>query len=330
MPDRLLLGVECDFCRRFIRFFVVILRGDFMSVKDMFLALCVVFIWGVNFVVIKVGLHEMPPFLLAGLRFLLVAFPAIFFIGLPKIPIRWLFAYGLTISFGQFSFLFLAIKLGMPAGIASLVIQSQAFFTIFFGVLLLSERCKWNHIAGVLVACIGMYLLAGASMKTQGNNSINLGTLLLTLGAAVSWALGNIANKIILRNNQVSGIALVVWSSLVTVVPFFVCSWVFEGGAQVRESLLGISAKTVGSLIYLSFFATILCYAAWGYLLGRYETWRIAPLSLLVPVVGIASAKLLLDEMLSGEQVLGAFIVVLGLLLNTFGSRFSLARWVRG
>lgn len=207
-----------------------------MSVKDMFLALCVVFIWGVNFVVIKVGLHEMPPFLLAGLRFLLVAFPAIFFIGLPKIPIRWLFAYGLTISFGQFSFLFLAIKLGMPAGIASLVIQSQAFFTIFFGVLLLSERCKWNHIAGVLVACIGMYLLAGASMKTQGNNSINLGTLLLTLGAAVSWALGNIANKIILRNNQVSGIALVVWSSLVTVVPFFVCSWVFEGGgSSARE-----------------------------------------------------------------------------------------------
>lgn len=91
---------------------------------------------GVNFVVIKVGLSDMPPFLLAGLRFLLVAFPAVFFIGLPKIPIKWLFAYGLTISFGQFSFLFLAIKLGMPAGIASLVIQTQAFFTIVFGVLL--------------------------------------------------------------------------------------------------------------------------------------------------------------------------------------------------
>lgn len=216
----------------------------------------------------------------------------------------------------------------MPAGIASLVIQTQAFFTIVFGVLLLSERCQWHHITGILVACIGMYLLAGASMNAQVSNSTTFGAMLLTLGAAVSWALGNIANKIIVRNNQVSGISLVVWSALVTIVPFFVCSWVFEGWAEVRQSLLGISARTVGSLVYLSFFATILCYAAWGYLLGRYETWRIAPLSLLVPVVGIASANLLLDETLSGEQVLGALIVVLGLLLNTFGGRFLLVRWV--
>lgn len=103
-----------------------------MSVKDMMLAVCVVIIWGVNFVVIKIGLDDMPPFLLAALRFTMVAFPAIFFIRLPCVPLKWLFAYGMTISFGQFSFLFLAIKLGMPAGIASLVIQTQAFFTIIF------------------------------------------------------------------------------------------------------------------------------------------------------------------------------------------------------
>lgn len=120
-----------------------------MSIKDGLLALCVVVLWGVNFVVIKIGLHGMPPFLLAGLRFLLVALPAIFFIPAPRIPFRWLLAYGMTISFGQFGFLFLAIKLGMPAGIASLVLQAQAFFTLLVGAVLLSEKLRWNHIAGI-------------------------------------------------------------------------------------------------------------------------------------------------------------------------------------
>ena len=109
-----------------------------MSVKDLLLALCVVLAWGVNFVVIKLGLHGMPPFLLAGLRFTLVVFPAIFFVKRPNIPLRWLVVYGMTISFGQFAFLFLAIKLGMPAGLASLVVQAQAFFTLLLGALLLA------------------------------------------------------------------------------------------------------------------------------------------------------------------------------------------------
>ena len=300
-----------------------------MSMKDSLLALCVVVVWGVNFVVIKIGLHDMPPFLLAGLRFALVAFPAIFFIKRPQVSIKWLFAYGLTISFGQFSFLFLAIKLGMPAGIASLVIQSQAFFTIIFGVLLLSEKIRWNHIAGILIASAGMYLLAKAGMEVPGDNAVTLGTLLLTLGAAVSWALGNITNKIIAQGNQVSGVSLVVWSALVTLIPFFVCSWLFEGVAAIEKSLLAISAQTIGSLVYLAVFATVLGYAAWGYLLARYETWRIAPLTLLVPVVGIVSADILLGERLSEMQVVGALIIVAGLLLNIFGGAICLARWER-
>ncbi len=142
-----------------------------MSIKDMLLALCVVVIWGLNFVVIKIGLHDIPPFLLAGLRFLLVALPAIFFVPVPRLPFRWLAAYGITISFGQFAFLFCAIKLGMPAGIASLVLQAQAFFTLLIGALLLGERLKWNQVAGILVAAAGIVLLAEsgtASSATVG------------------------------------------------------------------------------------------------------------------------------------------------------------------
>jgi O-acetylserine/cysteine efflux transporter len=290
-----------------------------MSVKDMLLALCVVVAWGVNFVVIKLGLQGMPPFLLAGLRFTLVAFPAIFFVRRPPIPLRWLMVYGMTISFGQFAFLFLAIKLGMPAGLASLVLQAQAFFTLLLGALLLAEKLRWNHIVGIIIATLGMFLLATAGMEGQTSAGITLTTMMLTLSAALSWGLGNITNKIIMRNRSVPIMSLVVWSALVPIVPFFACSLLFDGQAAIVYSLLHIGLQTVLALFYLAFVATIVGYAIWGNLLSRYETWRVAPLSLLVPVVGIITAALVLDEHLSGQQMLGAVVIILGLLVNVFG-----------
>jgi len=290
-----------------------------MSVKDMLLALCVVVAWGVNFVVIKLGLQGMPPFLLAGLRFALVAFPAIFFVRRPPIPLRWLVVYGMTISFGQFAFLFLAIKLGMPAGLASLVLQAQAFFTLLLGALLLAEKLRWNHIVGIIIATLGMFMLATAGMEGQTSAGITLTTMMLTLSAALSWGLGNITNKLIMRNRSVPIMSLVVWSALVPVIPFFACSLLFEGQAAIVNSLLHIGLQTVLALFYLAFVATIVGYAIWGNLLSRYETWRVAPLSLLVPVVGIITAALVLDEHLSGQQMLGAVVIILGLLVNVFG-----------
>jgi len=290
-----------------------------MSVKDMLLALCVVVAWGVNFVVIKLGLQGMPPFLLAGLRFTLVAFPAIFFVRRPPIPLRWLVVYGMTISFGQFAFLFLAIKLGMPAGLASLVLQAQAFFTLLLGALLLAEKLRWNHIVGIIIATLGMFMLATAGMEGQTSAGITLTTMMLTLSAALSWGLGNITNKIIMRNRSVPIMSLVVWSALVPIIPFFACSLLFDGQAAIVNSLLHIGLQTVLALIYLAFVATIVGYAIWGNLLSRYETWRVAPLSLLVPVVGLMTAVLVLDERLSGQQMLGAGVIILGLLVNVFG-----------
>ncbi len=294
-----------------------------MSVKDMLLALCVVVAWGVNFVVIKIGLQGMPPFLLAGLRFALVAFPALLFVKRPAIPLRWLVTYGMTISFGQFAFLFLAIKLGMPAGVASLVLQAQAFFTLLLGALLLAEKLRWNHITGIVIATLGMYLLASAGMTGQTAGGITLTTMLLTLAAAASWGLGNITNKVILRNHRVPVMSLVVWSALVPVIPFFACSWWFEGRTLIVHSLQGISLQTILALIYLAFIATIIGYGIWGRLLSRYETWRVAPLTLLVPVVGIISAAIVLDEALTTQELLGAAVIVAGLLINVFGGLLS-------
>lgn len=299
-----------------------------MSRKDGLLALLVVVVWGLNFVVIKVGLHNMPPLMLAGLRFLLVAFPAIFFVARPKIPLSLLLGYGLTISFGQFAFLFSAIKFGMPAGLASLVLQAQAFFTIILGAFAFGERLQGKQLVGIALAVFGVLVLIEASLN--GQHVAMLG-FMLTLAAALSWACGNIFNKKIMQHESRPAVmSLVVWSALIPIAPFFLASLILDGSDQIVNSLVAIDMTTILSLVYLAFVATIVGYGIWGTLLGRYETWRVAPLSLLVPVVGLASAAVLLDETLSGLQLIGALLIMAGLYINVFGFRLRRIARARG
>jgi len=303
-------------------------QGQGMTRKDGLLALLVVVVWGLNFVVIKVGLHNMPPLMLAGLRFLLVAFPALFFVARPKIPFRLLLGYGLTISFGQFAFLFCAINFGMPAGLASLVLQAQAFFTIILGALVFGERLQGKQLVGIALAVVGVLVLAEASLNGQ---HVALLGFLLTLAAAFCWASGNIFNKKIMQlETRPAVMSLVVWSALIPIVPFMVASYLLDGPTVMLHSLVTLDLTTILSLIYLAFVATIVGYGIWGALLGRYETWRVAPLSLLVPVVGIASAALLLNEKLGALQLVGALLVMAGLYINVFGLRLRRATRVRG
>ncbi|HIE5387769.1 TPA: O-acetylserine/cysteine exporter [Enterobacter cancerogenus] len=299
-----------------------------MTRKDGLLAMLVVVVWGLNFVVIKVGLHNMPPLMLAGLRFMLVAFPALFFVARPKIPFTLLLGYGLTISFGQFAFLFCAIKFGMPAGLASLVLQAQAFFTIILGAFVFGERLQGKQLAGITLAVFGVLVLIEASLNGQ---HVALLGFMLTLAAGLSWACGNIFNKLIMQHDARPAVmSLVVWSALIPIVPFLAASLIFDGPDAMVSSLVNIDLTTILSLIYLAFVATIVGYGIWGSLLGRYETWRVAPLSLLVPVIGMASAVVLLDEKLSALQLTGAVLIMAGLYINVFGLKVRRAARVKG
>jgi O-acetylserine/cysteine efflux transporter len=283
-----------------------------MSPKDLLLALVVIIVWGMNFVVIKIGLDEIPPMLLGSLRFLLAAFPAVLFIKRPQLPLRWLLAYGATISLGQFAFLFSAMKVGMPAGLASLVLQSQAFFTLFFAALFLGERLRATNLVGLLIAAGGLLLIG-----LQGDRSMTLAGFVLTICAASMWALGNIVTR---KVGKVNLVGLVVWGSLIPPIPFFALSWILEGPQVIESALRGIGWDSILVLIYLAFGATILGYSLWSRLLSRYPANTVAPFSLLVPVVGLTSAALLLDEHLGLLQAVGALLVMLGLAINVGGS----------
>ncbi len=287
-----------------------------MNRKDQGLALLVILAWGINFVVIKWGLDELPPMLLGALRFALVALPAVFFIRPPALPLRWLLAYGVTISFGQFALLFSAMHLGMPAGLASLVLQAQALFTLIFAVFFLGERWQPQQLLALCIAAGGLMLLATRSPA----ESMTLIGFVLTLAAAACWGLGNIINRRIGQLGSVDLLGLVVWSALIPPLPFLLLSWWLEGPELILSSLSALSLKSVLAVIYLALIATIFGYSRWAYLLRHYPASEVAPLTLLVPVVGLVASWLLLGETIDLLQGLGIVLVMIGLLVNVFGA----------
>ena len=285
-----------------------------MPLKDIPAALVVIVVWGANFVVIKVGVDEIPPMLLGALRFLFVAFPAVFFISRPAVHWRYVVGYGATICLGQFIFLFLAIHLGMPAGLASLVLQAHAFFTVAIAVQVLRETVRPHHVLGIALAAAGLTLL---DLGAGGETVVPLVGFLLTLAAAFSWASGNVVLK---SAGPVRMLSMVVWGALLPPIPFLLLSIFFEGPDRILDSLSHLSWRAVGAVAYLSGVATLIGYVLWGRLLARHPVARVAPLSLLIPVVGLLCADWFLGERLSPWQWLGGLVVLIGLAVNLFGA----------
>jgi len=283
-----------------------------MSPRDIALALAVVLIWGLNFVAIAWSVAEIPPFLLTALRYIGCAFPAVFFIRRPAVGWPILLAYGFSVGVLQFSFLFTAIQLGMPAGLASLVMQMQVFFTMALAVLFLGERPTLPQLAGAGVALIGL----GAIGAERLGGAV-LVPLVMTLAAAFFWGLSNIVTK---RAGKVDMLGFVVWGALVPPLPMLALSVVFEG-PQAVQGLLAVSPAAIGSVLFIAYGSTLIGYGIWAVLLGRYPASLVAPFSLLVPVVGFAAAALILGETISALEIAGSTLIFGGLLLNVFGPR---------
>jgi len=283
-----------------------------MSPRHILLALLVVFVLGVSFVAIRWGLDEVPPLTLTALRYLAAAVPAVFFVKPPRVKPALLIGYGLAIGVGQFGILFLAIKLGMPAGLSSLVIQLQVFFTIFLAFFLFGERPLPVQVGGALLAfagigVIGLERLDGAALLP----------LLLTVVAALCWGFGNMASK---AAGRIDMFGFVVWSALIPPIPLLLGSYLLEGPAALT-AILELSPKAIGSIAFMAYAATLFGFASWATLLSRYPATVVAPFALLIPVFGMASAALLLGETVTLHEVAGSLLVLVGLAVNVFGPR---------
>jgi O-acetylserine/cysteine efflux transporter len=283
----------------------------------MALAFIVIVVWGINFAAIKLGLLGMPPLLLVALRFMLAAFPALLFLRPPKVPLRLYLSFGLTMSVGQFAFLFTAIHVGMPSGLASLVLQAQAFFTLVLTALWLREKWHGNQLAGLVLAAGGLMLIGSAH-----GVSMPLAGFLLTLAAAFMWACGNLVSRAVGRYGPMNQLAFVVWASLVPPLPLLAMSWFMEGPEAMTAALQNTSAQTLMALAYIAWASTLFGYSAWNFLMSRYPVNRIAPFTLLVPLVGLSTGWIVFGETLKPVHFAGGALLMVGLLVNLFGADF--------
>jgi O-acetylserine/cysteine efflux transporter len=272
------------------------------------LAIAVMAVWGTNFVVISYALEHLPPLTLAAVRFALVFLPAALFLKRPNAPLANLVAYGVLIGAGQFGLLFLAMKNDITPGLASLVVQSQIFFTIGLSMRTSGERVRIYQWAALALATSGIALIF---VNTEGGTT-PLG-LALTLGAALCWALGNIAAR---GNGGAPMLPYIVWSSIFAVPPLIVLALGFEGWPAIEQGLRTADAGAWAAVLWQSVGNTMFGYTAWQWLLARHPAAVVTPMALLVPIFGMSASAIVLHEPMPSWKLLAAALVLAGLALN--------------
>jgi O-acetylserine/cysteine efflux transporter len=287
--------------------------GSSLSFRDLLLALAVVFVWGTNFVIIRLGLNALPPLLFASLRFTFVLLPVVFFLPRPKVPISNLVLYGLAIGLGQFGLLFIAMNGLISPGLASLVVQMQVFFTIGLSMLRTGERLKPFQLAAFALAIAGM-----AVIVAHNGRGATIAGVLLTVGAAAGWAIANQCSK---EAGRVNALAYVVWASLFSLPPLYLLSLWREGWPAIVAGLSHATPATWGVILWQSVGNTMFGYGVWAWLLARYPAATVSPLTLLVPVFGMGASALVLGEPLESWKILAGLLVLSGLALNLLWSR---------
>lgn len=297
---------------------------DDVTNRDRLLGLAVVLLWGLNFLALHVGVEHFPPLFFAGLRFVVIAVAVVVLVPRPRVPLRWLLLYGLGFGVAQYAFLFIAMRAGMPTGLASLVAQSSAPFTVLLGALFLRERLRATQILGLVTAVLGMALIGWDRARHAA-----LLPVLLTLASGLGWAFGNVGSRLAAAGGKsgekVDPLHLSLWMAVIPPIPLFALSFLTEGPATDAHALLAAFSATgwpaLAALAYTVVLATMVATGLWTYLMSRYPAGVVAPLSLMVPVVGITSSWIFLGERPTALSLVGGVIVIAGAFAVTSGGR---------
>ncbi|HAU1295983.1 TPA: EamA family transporter [Legionella pneumophila] len=289
-----------------------------MPFAHLLLALLVVFVWGINFIFVKISLEEFSPLLLCAVRFLLASVPAVFFIKPPAVPFKIIAGYGLIMFALQFALLFIGLRVGMTPGVASLLMQVQVFFSMFFAIIFLGEQPQVGQIIGALISFIGIGVVA-----LHFDHNVSLMGFLCILAAAASWGIGNLITK---KIHSVNLIAVIVWSSFVACLPMFILSLVFEGPASFVTTYEHMTWKGIFSVLYIVYISTWVGYGVWNWLISHYPVGMVVPFTLLVPVVGILSSVFILGEPFYLWKLVAGLLVISGLCINLLTTRLFVAK----
>jgi O-acetylserine/cysteine efflux transporter len=294
-----------------------------LSGRELAAALAIVLIWGVNFVAMKLGLRDFTPFQLGAGRYLAAALPLVLLVRPPRLHWKWVLLYGLFQGVGQFGFLFWALQVGMTASLASVLMQTQVFFTALFGFVLLRERAGRPLQAGLVLAALGLACFAMNYRAPGAGSATTALGFALNLGAAAMWAASNVvARKAQQASAGFDPLAFVVWSSLVPIIPFVLLSlWLDPAPSRWRWTDAAWSSWA--AIAFLGWIATAAAYGMWTGLLKRHPANRVAPFSLGVPVVGLTAGMLVLGEAVTPWQWAGIVFVVAALVCVLLGPRFT-------
>jgi len=293
-----------------------------LSTRDLLSALLVVIIWGTNFVAMKVGLRDLTPFQMGAARYVFAILPLILFVKPPKLSAKWVIAYGFSQGVGQFGLLFLSLKVGMSASLASVILQTQVFFTAIFGYLLLKERTSRALLAGLALAAVGLLCFATSSLQSAHSSDITPAGFALCLAGAAMWAVSNIVVRRAQKDTpEFDVISFIVWCGAVPILPFVLLSLAFDDPSTRWHWVEAPFAAWV-AVAYVGWMSTIVGYAMWTRLLKRHPVNRVAPFSLGVPVIGITSGMVALGDVISGWQWAGIALIVAALVCTMFGGRW--------
>ena len=286
-----------------------------MNAKHVVMAFFIVVLWGLNFVALKIAVLSLPPIFLAGLRFLLISIPWIFFVEKPKVSKRQFITLPITLGVLQYSLLYYGMSTGLSAGLSAVILQTQSFFTVIMSTILIKEKPRLNEILGLLIGALGVMILL-----INNNGDFKIEAVLIILAAAISWGIANIQLKNLGNVNMVS---FLIWISPFAAIVLFIISFILEYDLVLNIDFSNVEIKVFLSIFYTAYLSTVIGFTMWQYLLNKYKSIQITPYGLLVPVTGSIFGYIILNEVLEIYQIISGIIIIIGLMVISLRGMFS-------
>jgi O-acetylserine/cysteine efflux transporter len=283
-----------------------------MKPFDVFLAVLVAVIWGLGFVASRLALDELSPALMTAMRFAIAAAPCLV-VRRPKVPGPVLIAISGTLFLGQFLAQSWAIAHGIPVGLASVIVQSQALFTVAFAAAAFCEIPARMQIAGIFVATIGLLMICG----TVGLD-FSIGAFAVLMISPVSFAIGNLLLR---QARDVAMFDLFAWLCLVPPLPLLALALAIDGPQATWHALGQMSPTGWVSILFIGAISTCIAYWLWGRLLRDYTAAQVVPFALLVPFVGAGASSVVFGETFGPLRLTGMLTVVGGIAVMLLSKR---------
>ncbi|MFL6790878.1 MAG: EamA family transporter [Bradyrhizobium sp.] len=283
-----------------------------MKPADVCIAVVVAVIWGLAFVASRIALDEFSPELMTTLRFAIAAVPCLF-VRKPKVSWPLLVAISATLFLGQFLAQAFAIAHGVPVGLTSVIVQSQALFTIAFAAVMFGELATRMQTIGIGIASVGLLMICG----TVGYD-FSVGAFAVLVISPISFAIGNLLLR---RAQGVAMFDLFAWLCLAAAVPLFVLTLVSNGPQPTGHALSHMSLTGVVCMLFLGGISTSIAYWLWGRLLRDHPAAQVVPFALLVPFVGSAASSIVFGETFGPLRLAGMITVVGGIAIMLLSKR---------